>query len=93
MYFWGHSSAGRALHWQCRGQGFEPPWLHQSACAVGENVPVQGVKKRKRLIWELSWHYPKIYEQKMPEILKPLVVAVPYLEGDKTHFLIRIWPS
>ena len=30
VYSWGHSSAGRALHWQCRGQGFEPPWLHQS---------------------------------------------------------------
>lgn len=24
----GHSSAGRALRWQCKGQGFEPPWLH-----------------------------------------------------------------
>ena len=26
---WGHSSAGRALGWQPRGQGFDPPWLHQ----------------------------------------------------------------
>ena len=26
---WGHSSAGRALRWQRRGQGFDPPWLHQ----------------------------------------------------------------
>ena len=25
---WGHSSAGRALGWQPRGQGFDPPWLH-----------------------------------------------------------------
>ncbi len=25
----GHSSAGRALRWQRRGQGFDPPWLHQ----------------------------------------------------------------
>ena len=24
----GHSSAGRALRWQRRGRGFEPPWLH-----------------------------------------------------------------
>lgn len=24
----GHSSAGRALRWQRRGQGFDPPWLH-----------------------------------------------------------------
>ena len=34
-HFWerttqrGHSSAGRALRWQRRGQGFDPPWLHQ----------------------------------------------------------------
>ena len=26
--FRGHSSAGRALAWQARGQGFESPWLH-----------------------------------------------------------------
>ena len=25
---WGHSSAGRARQWHCRGQGFDPPWLH-----------------------------------------------------------------
>lgn len=24
----GHSSAGRALRWQRRGQGFDSPWLH-----------------------------------------------------------------
>lgn len=24
----GHSSAGRALQWHCRGRGFDPPWLH-----------------------------------------------------------------
>ena len=27
-FLWGHSSAGRASHWQCEGQGFDPPWLH-----------------------------------------------------------------
>src|SRR5215213_8434868 len=25
----GSSSAGRALHWQCKGQGFESPLLHR----------------------------------------------------------------
>ena len=25
----GISSAGRALHWQCRGQRFDPAMLHQ----------------------------------------------------------------
>ncbi len=25
---WGISSAGRALHWQCRGQRFDPAMLH-----------------------------------------------------------------
>ncbi len=25
---WGRSSAGRAPHWQCGGQGFDPPRLH-----------------------------------------------------------------
>ncbi len=27
-FLWGHSSAGRALQWHCRGQEFDPPWLH-----------------------------------------------------------------
>lgn len=27
---WGRSSAGRALDWQSRGQGFDPPRLHPS---------------------------------------------------------------
>ena len=26
---WGRSSAGRALAWHARGQGFDPPRLHQ----------------------------------------------------------------
>gem|GEM_PF-1681731 len=26
---WGHSSAGRALQWHCRGRRFDPAWLHQ----------------------------------------------------------------
>ena len=36
--FWGHSSAGRARDWQSRGQGFDPPWLHQilSAATLAE---------------------------------------------------------
>ena len=29
MLFRGLSSAGRALQWHCRGQGFDPPRLHQ----------------------------------------------------------------
>lgn len=29
MHQWGCSSAGRALRSQCRGQGFDPPHLHQ----------------------------------------------------------------
>ncbi len=27
---WGHSSAGRALQWHCRGQRFDPAWLHHN---------------------------------------------------------------
>ena len=27
---WGISSAGRALHWQCRGQRFDPAMLHHN---------------------------------------------------------------
>ena len=33
---WGISSAGRALHWQCRGQRFDPAMLHQHS--VGESL-------------------------------------------------------
>lgn len=25
---WAHSSAGRALRWQCRGLRFDPAWVH-----------------------------------------------------------------
>ena len=28
---WGYSSAGRALEWHSRGQGFDPPYLHQKS--------------------------------------------------------------
>lgn len=28
----GISSAGRALHWQCRGQRFDPAMLHHTEC-------------------------------------------------------------
>ncbi len=31
---WGRSSAGRALDWQSRGQGFDPPRLHPSETAA-----------------------------------------------------------
>ena len=37
---WGRSSVGRALHWQCRGHGFESHRLH-SKNAV--NIRVCGV--------------------------------------------------
>ena len=33
---WGISSAGRALHWQCRGQRFDPAMLHQSKNPVAK---------------------------------------------------------
>jgi hypothetical protein len=29
-FSWGCSSAGRALAWHARGQGFDPPQLHQN---------------------------------------------------------------
>jgi hypothetical protein len=32
MVTWGCSSVGRALHWQCKGQGFESPQLHRRLC-------------------------------------------------------------
>lgn len=31
---WGVSSAGRALRWQRRGQGFEPPTLHHAKTSL-----------------------------------------------------------
>src|SRR5438270_467123 len=33
----GHSSAGRALQWHCRGHRFDPGWLHQLNQGVGRN--------------------------------------------------------
>ena len=49
LFIWGIGAVGSAPHWQCGGQEFEPPMLHQTkkpACAgffygsmsnVGEN--------------------------------------------------------
>ena len=34
MESWGYSSAGRALQWHCKGQGFEPPYLHHFSDGV-----------------------------------------------------------
>ena len=33
-YLWGISAAGSARHWQCRGQGFKSPMLHQIRTAI-----------------------------------------------------------
>src|SRR5579859_8263850 len=35
----GHSSAGRALQWHCRGHEFDPHWLHQISEGLGLNGP------------------------------------------------------
>src|SRR5271169_1739947 len=37
---WGYSSAGRALDWQSRGQGFESPYLHQAI------IGLSGLRRR-----------------------------------------------
>ena len=37
---WAHSSAGRAPRSQCGGQGFDPPWVHQSPNRESEGKSV-----------------------------------------------------
>ena len=37
---WAHSSAGRAPRSQCGGQGFDPPWVHQSFIRESEGKSV-----------------------------------------------------
>lgn len=37
---WAHSSAGRAPRSQCGGQGFDPPWVHQSLIRESEGKSV-----------------------------------------------------
>ena len=37
---WAHSSAGRAPRSQCGGQGFDPPWVHQSPNRESEEKSV-----------------------------------------------------
>ena len=46
---WGHSSVGRALEWHSRGQGFDPPWLHQKTKTYKAKAPPLGGV----LLW---WH-------------------------------------
>jgi hypothetical protein len=35
----GHSSAGRALQWHCRGRRFDPVWLHQVFPSFASKFP------------------------------------------------------
>ena len=37
-FIWGISAAGSAFDWQSRGQGFDPPMLHQKKKADDESV-------------------------------------------------------
>ena len=41
---WGCSSAGRALAWHARGQGFDPPQLHQLPAEVSEWQTIRSQK-------------------------------------------------
>ena len=47
---WGHSSAGRARQWHCRGHRFDPDWLHQVlkvlACKVSASPSSRGLGHR-----------------------------------------------
>jgi hypothetical protein len=48
---WGISSAGRALHWQCRGKRFEPAMLHR-----WKPLQMQGflILVEERLKWKMG---------------------------------------
>jgi hypothetical protein len=45
---WGRSSAGRARRSQCRGQGFDPPRLHQPSLATREKAATPKHEVRRR---------------------------------------------
>lgn len=49
---WGISAAGSARHWQCRGQGFKSPMLHQSKAS--------SAKCASRL-FSLLWFHTRVY--------------------------------
>src|SRR5690348_4132885 len=61
---WGHSSAGRALQWHCRGRRFDPGWLHQiptlspSSRGLGHHpfTVATGVRIPVGMPWMLPWH-------------------------------------
>ena len=55
----GHSSVGRALQWHCRGQGFDSPWLHQSA----------GTNRRDKRAYQIR----DLAEQRI-SVSRPLVI-------------------
>jgi putative transcriptional regulator len=56
---WGHSSAGRALQWHCRGQRFDPAWLHQKVKAKMKN----SFKKKHSLKGQLLLALPHMRDE------------------------------
>ena len=55
---WGLSSAGRAQHWQCWGQRFDPARLHQYFYSINQRlIDPQGTTLLVLCIWGVFWPY------------------------------------
>ena len=86
---WGYSSIGRARRSQCRGWGFEPPYLHQDGKVKVPDFPGVGilffrpwrpcdVLLRIFLIPSCSWrHSPGSHKERQPSGLSQSLPASP----------------
>ena len=66
LKLWGISAAGSAQHWQCWGQGFESPMLHQirTQNRIQLFVPILRFLLLFRGILALSRHKIIVYDKK-----------------------------
>ncbi len=77
----GISSAGRALRWQRRGQGFEPPMLHYHKPLITEGFSyVFNLYKVYFTLWLANSWQTQFYQPKFP----------PPISLKKWHYLISV---
>ena len=62
---WGLSSAGRALHWQCRGQGFDSPRLHQPSSSRHAELASASICQLRPKSGDARWTLKEVQGDKL----------------------------
>lgn len=69
LHIWGISSSGRALHWQCKGKGFDSPILHFPFAGGG----VAAESPAEKMLLKLLLHNKLITKSQIHRILEHTV--------------------